>query len=300
MPVVTIEFDRAACKSAAKRVKARLSALGHPVALGAAYEAVAAVADAPEWNVLASRLDVPSAQGVAEPNAVIVPLKKTVVGLHVPQQEIDAALEEAIDVVDARYVAVALAAGANPNGGRLHEAAANGSPKVVGLLIDAGADVGEKNKAGQTALDVAREWGRRYEHPAAAAEQYDAVVDLLLRRCANLGLAPDPVHRKDAQWWFWDEVWCDRVGPYPDEAAARKGVRDYCEKLDASPSDEDRAALEEMWIDEAAARYMERVKDCGEDEAEQHAKALWDRLGADSALKQLPESAADEDMEDWG
>ena len=44
----------------------------------------------------------------------------------------------------------------------------------------------------------------------------------------------DPVHFDEATkaWWFWDETWADRVGPYPDEETARRRCADYAVYLD--------------------------------------------------------------------
>lgn len=46
------------------------------------------------------------------------------------------------------------------------------------------------------------------------------------------GFARDPVHEDEGQWWFWDETWADRMGPFVDEEAARKALVVYCDVLD--------------------------------------------------------------------
>lgn len=38
----------------------------------------------------------------------------------------------------------------------------------------------------------------------------------------------NPVHFHDGQWWFWDEVWQDRIGPFDSEEKANEGIRKYC------------------------------------------------------------------------
>jgi len=40
----------------------------------------------------------------------------------------------------------------------------------------------------------------------------------------------DPVHQDetDSQWYFWDEVWADRYGPYTTEEECRKSLASYC------------------------------------------------------------------------
>lgn len=42
---------------------------------------------------------------------------------------------------------------------------------------------------------------------------------------------PDPVHCDDGKWYFWDETWADRQGPYDTEDEARNKMQDYVEKV---------------------------------------------------------------------
>ncbi len=37
----------------------------------------------------------------------------------------------------------------------------------------------------------------------------------------------DPVVQEDGAWWFWDETWTFRDGPFQTEEAARDALRDY-------------------------------------------------------------------------
>lgn len=37
----------------------------------------------------------------------------------------------------------------------------------------------------------------------------------------------DPVHEDDAGWWYWDEFWSERYGPYPSKEAAEEFMRRY-------------------------------------------------------------------------
>ncbi len=39
----------------------------------------------------------------------------------------------------------------------------------------------------------------------------------------------DPVHQDDAGWWFYDETWADRHGPYACEKTARRELYAYDE-----------------------------------------------------------------------
>lgn len=41
----------------------------------------------------------------------------------------------------------------------------------------------------------------------------------------------DTIHNDAEGWWFWDETWADRQGPYPTEGRARKRLKDYAEYL---------------------------------------------------------------------
>lgn len=41
----------------------------------------------------------------------------------------------------------------------------------------------------------------------------------------------DPVHEDAGGWWFWDETWADRHGPYPSEGEARTALKDYARQL---------------------------------------------------------------------
>ncbi len=41
----------------------------------------------------------------------------------------------------------------------------------------------------------------------------------------------DPIHEENGLWYFWDETWCFREGPYPNEAVARANLRRYCREV---------------------------------------------------------------------
>lgn len=42
----------------------------------------------------------------------------------------------------------------------------------------------------------------------------------------------DPVHfnEVDGLWWFWDETWGEREGPYSTEEHAREALIAYCNR----------------------------------------------------------------------
>lgn len=42
---------------------------------------------------------------------------------------------------------------------------------------------------------------------------------------------PDPVFNDDEGWWFWDETWADRLGPFDSEKQARDKLKDYVKRL---------------------------------------------------------------------
>ena len=41
----------------------------------------------------------------------------------------------------------------------------------------------------------------------------------------------DPVHEFDGKWYFWDETWADRYGPYDNEDTCRKALDRYCKEV---------------------------------------------------------------------
>ena len=48
----------------------------------------------------------------------------------------------------------------------------------------------------------------------------------------DLGLtSSDPIHQCEGEWYFWDEVWMNQIGPFETEEDAREACRDYAEKL---------------------------------------------------------------------
>ena len=43
--------------------------------------------------------------------------------------------------------------------------------------------------------------------------------------------AKDPVHQEEDKWFFWDESWVDRYGPYPSREFAECMCKHYCDWL---------------------------------------------------------------------
>jgi hypothetical protein len=40
-----------------------------------------------------------------------------------------------------------------------------------------------------------------------------------------------PVHEENGKWYFWDEAWADRYGPFDTEKECRDGLEMYCATL---------------------------------------------------------------------
>lgn len=41
-----------------------------------------------------------------------------------------------------------------------------------------------------------------------------------------------PIHYDKDGWWFWDEYWCDRYGPYKTKAKVEFKYKEYCKALE--------------------------------------------------------------------
>ena len=48
----------------------------------------------------------------------------------------------------------------------------------------------------------------------------------------------DPIFqdKDDGLWYFWDEVWANRLGPYPTWEEAKIGLQEYTLYLDGRPN----------------------------------------------------------------
>ena len=46
----------------------------------------------------------------------------------------------------------------------------------------------------------------------------------------------DPVHEEDGKWWFYDETWTSRHGPFDDKQAAEDALVAYVAKLEGDGS----------------------------------------------------------------
>jgi len=41
---------------------------------------------------------------------------------------------------------------------------------------------------------------------------------------------PNPIRFEDGRWWFYDEVWIDRYGPFDTEEEATNACIEYCKR----------------------------------------------------------------------
>lgn len=61
------------------------------------------------------------------------------------------------------------------------------------------------------------------------------VESICLSPPRGLGCAPvdgKAVHQhSDGSWWFWDETWCDELGPYESEVKAQVAITEYSAML---------------------------------------------------------------------
>lgn len=39
-----------------------------------------------------------------------------------------------------------------------------------------------------------------------------------------------PIHEDDGKWYFWDETWSDRLGPYNTKEIAEKAMQQYVQE----------------------------------------------------------------------
>lgn len=69
--------------------------------------------------------------------------------------------------------------------------------------------------------------------PLSAVEQYDEKLEKMLKNANPETDVPssDPVHFHEGKWWFWDEVWVDRMGPFETKEEARAEILRYCKEV---------------------------------------------------------------------
>lgn len=48
-------------------------------------------------------------------------------------------------------------------------------------------------------------------------------------------LPNDPLHMHEGKWWFWDETWAERRGPYLTRTGAKHALEIYCREVLGQP-----------------------------------------------------------------
>ena len=75
----------------------------------------------------------------------------------------------------------------------------------------------------------------------------------------------NPVHEKDGKWYFWDETWSDRIGPYDSEQEANKKIRDYAHFLETGEvRGEDNGLTERIDVKGGPLPTLPKVEICPE------------------------------------
>lgn len=69
-----------------------------------------------------------------------------------------------------------------------------------------------------------------FESKKAARDYWGKKVSLVRieKETKKVTALNDPVHFHEDSWYFWNETWSDREGPYPTEQAARDALDWYC------------------------------------------------------------------------
>jgi hypothetical protein len=63
--------------------------------------------------------------------------------------------------------------------------------------------------------------------------EYEAVKSIV--EALGHTLPNDPLHMHEGKWWFWDEAWADRYGPFETRIAAKGSLEAYCKELSGEP-----------------------------------------------------------------
>jgi len=59
--------------------------------------------------------------------------------------------------------------------------------------------------------------------------EYEAVKAIV--QAAGFNFLNDPLHLHEGKWWFWDETWADRHGPYLTRTGAKAALEVYCREV---------------------------------------------------------------------
>lgn len=63
-------------------------------------------------------------------------------------------------------------------------------------------------------------------------------LEVNLALFSALVASTDPIHEHEGKWWFWDETWSDRHGPYDSKERAEVSFKVYVETFLDPPPDE--------------------------------------------------------------
>lgn len=63
--------------------------------------------------------------------------------------------------------------------------------------------------------------------------EYEAVKAII--GALGLVLPNDPLHIHEGKWWFWDETWSERHGPYLTRTGAKHALDKYCREVLGQP-----------------------------------------------------------------
>ena len=59
----------------------------------------------------------------------------------------------------------------------------------------------------------------------------------------------NPIHEHKGKWWFWDESWFHRYGPFESKEHAQDAFMVYCNYLDKQGWDNKQKSLQKPNID---------------------------------------------------
>lgn len=71
-------------------------------------------------------------------------------------------------------------------------------------------------------------------HPSARTTFVAAAPDLLDDFSPEINHCCDPLHEDGGKWYFWEETWADRQGPFETREIALESLRIYCDWLDGA------------------------------------------------------------------
>lgn len=117
-------------------------------------------------------------------------------------------------------------------------------------------------------LDLAATLGPGGEAKAVAKQLTPidmAAYESAVKSVKEQKVRTNPVHEKDGKWYFWDETWSDRIGPYDSEQEANKKIRDYAHFLETGDArGEDNGLTERIDVIGGPLPTLPKVEICPE------------------------------------